>query len=201
MQKKELTDLVASLVVLTIAFSYPSLNPITLGIYALAVGTGFLLHELAHKYTAQHFGYYARYVASPNGLLFAIGLSIVTGGSFVFAAPGAVMIQSKQSLYDPVSGKYWDMVKQSKEFGYMALSGPLTNLILAAIFYTLAISTPSPILMTLGRFGAFVNVFLAGFNMLPFGPLDGAKVMRHMPMMWAAVGLPSILLAFFMIKP
>lgn len=93
---REIVHLVASLLVLTIAFSYPSTSFAALAIAAVGVGTGFLLHELAHKFTARRYGYVADYEASPMGLVMAIGLSIFTGGNFVFAAPGAVMIRGKK---------------------------------------------------------------------------------------------------------
>jgi len=98
---REIVHLVASLLVLTIAFSYPSTGIEALAIAAIGVGSGFLLHELAHKFTAQRYGFVADYEASPIGLLLAIGLSIFTNGGFVFAAPGAVMIRGKKSALRP----------------------------------------------------------------------------------------------------
>lgn len=79
-RNREIVHLVASLLVLTIAFSYPSLSPEIMLIVAFGVGTGFILHELAHRFTAQKYGYEADYEASPIGLLLAIGLSIITKG-------------------------------------------------------------------------------------------------------------------------
>src|SRR5574337_1995842 len=93
---REIVHLVASLLVLTIAFTYPNLIPQALLAAAFGVGTGFLLHELAHKFTAQRYGYAADYEASPLGLVMALGLSLATSGGFVFAAPGAVMIRGKR---------------------------------------------------------------------------------------------------------
>lgn len=130
---REIVHLVASLIVLTIAFTYPSLSPDRMAIVAIAVGTGFLLHELAHKFTAQRHGYGADYEASPTGLVLALGLSVLTGGGFVFAAPGAVMIRGKR-VYSPFESPYWDSSQTAKEFAYISMSGAIVNLILAFSF-------------------------------------------------------------------
>ena len=92
---REIIHIVASLVVLTLAFTYPELSPELMAIVAFGVGTGFILHELAHKFTAQRYGYVADYEASPTGLFLALGLSFITGGGFVFAAPGALKVMSE----------------------------------------------------------------------------------------------------------
>ncbi len=192
---REIVHLVASLLVLTIAFTYPSLSPERMIIVAFGVGTGFLLHELAHKFTAQRYGYAADYEASPVGLLLAIGLSIITSGGFVFAAPGAVMIRGKRVLYSPLEDRYWDSLQSAKEFAYISVSGAVVNLILALSFIIASFFVmPSGLAYAVLSKGAFINVFLAGFNMIPFGPLDGAKVWRYNPVLWAMIGIPAIVL-------
>ena len=185
---KEIVHLVASLIVLTVAFAYPSLSPATLTIVAFGVGTGFLLHELAHKFTAQRYGYVADYEASPIGLLLAIGLKVITG--IVFAAPGAVMIRGRRADED----RYWDSLKIAKEFAYISVSGAVMNLSLAVIFIVVSLFIHDLLISNVLWWAAFINVFLAGFNMIPFGPLDGAKVWRYNPVLWGMIGLPSIIL-------
>ena len=188
---KETIHLLASLVVLTVAFAYPSTEPTMLAVIALSVGSGFILHELGHKFTAQHYGYTAVYEASPMGLLLAIFLKIITG--VVFAAPGAVMIRKRQSYYSN-DDRYYDMLTQSRETWKIALAGPLINVALAVVFMGIMFLSDSALMQTMGLYGAYVNVFLAGFNMIPFGPLDGAKVFKHNPEMWGFIGLPLVLM-------
>jgi len=39
-----------------------------------------------------------------------------------------------------------------------------------------------------------INLTLAAFNLLPFGPLDGKKIFESNRIVWFIVGLPTILL-------
>jgi Zn-dependent protease len=39
-----------------------------------------------------------------------------------------------------------------------------------------------------------INLTLAAFNLLPFGPLDGKKIFDSNRIVWLIVGLPTILL-------
>ncbi|PSP31583.1 metalloprotease, partial [Halobacteriales archaeon QH_10_67_22] len=48
---------------------------------------------------------------------------------------------------------------------------------------------------SIGGQGLSINLLLAGFNMIPFGPLDGRKVISWSKVVYAAVALPSIGLA------
>jgi Zn-dependent protease len=189
---REIIHLVASLVVLTIAFTYPDLSPEQMVIVAFGVGTGFILHELAHKFTAQRYGYVADYEASPIGLLLAIGLKIFTG--IVFAAPGAVMIRGRRSVYGQDEDRNWDSIQTAKQFAYISVSGAVVNLLLAIIFLTVSFFITDPLVLNVLSWSAFINVFLAGFNMIPFGPLDGAKVWRYNPLLWGLVGIPAIIM-------
>jgi len=43
--------------------------------------------------------------------------------------------------------------------------------------------------------GLQINLLLAGFNMLPFGPLDGRKIRAWSTLVWAVVAVPSLVLA------
>ncbi len=186
---REIIHLVASLVVLTIAFTYPNISPGLMAIVAFGVGTGFILHELAHKFTARRYGYVADYEASPTGLFLALALSFITGGGFVFAAPGAVVIRGKNAPYG-----YDDSVQIGKELAYISVSGAVVNLMLGILFLTVSFFIIDPLASNVLWWAAFINVFLAGFNMIPFGPLDGAKVWRYNPILWGIVGIPAIAL-------
>src|SRR3989344_8947872 len=84
----------------------------------LTVGIGFLFHELSHKVIAQRYGAIAEFRAFNPMLLLALAMSFF---GFIFAAPGAVMI----------AGGHINI----KRNGIISIAGPITNLILAVIFF------------------------------------------------------------------
>jgi len=145
-----------------------------LGVLATA-GAGFLLHELAHKVVAIRFGQRAEFRAD-YGMLF---IAIIGGlAGFLFAAPGAVHHR----------GRITD-----REHGLIALAGPMTNLGLAALFVPVYL-----INQDIGGLGVFINVVLAAFNMIPFGPLDGKTVFSWSKIVFAVVFLSSAALTVFL---
>ncbi len=197
----ELKDLFLSLVALVIAFSMlgerrlPGVEVFLIS--AVGVGTGFLLHELAHKFMAQRFGYWAEYRANRLGLILIV---LMAFAGFIFAAPGAVMIQkasAPQEFYSQDQIGQEELKRQAKrEELWISLAGPLTNIILAVIFFLLLTSGAGGSLWAgAAGFALFINLTLAAFNLLPFGPLDGKKIFDSSRTVWAAVAVPTILVA------
>jgi len=198
----ELRDLLLSLIALVVAFSVlmngkriPGLEIVL--IIVVGVGTGFLLHEMAHKFVALHFGYWAEYRANQMGLIIAVAASFV---GFIFAAPGAVMISkpnAPQEFYmqDPFGQE--ELKREIKrETLWISLAGPMTNIVLTAFFFLALMLVPSNgIAAQAANFALIINLTLAAFNLLPFGPLDGKKIFDSNRMVWLLVGLPTILLA------
>ncbi|MEM4422723.1 site-2 protease family protein [Pyrobaculum sp.] len=134
----------------------------------------FLGHELAHRQVARRLGYYAYYQAYYYLLPLAVILPLFFG--FVFAAPGAVVI-SPYRLYgggDP----------RRDEF-FIAASGPVANIAFALVGLLLWETSP------FWQFFAYINAWLAFFNLLPIPPLDGSKMVKTKPALW----LPTIVAA------
>ena len=93
---EELKDIIIASVALIFVFSYPEfLSDVSiLAVSAIAIATGFVLHELEHRFVANKFGAAARFRLWKEGLMMALVFAVATNGSFVFAAPGAVVINN-----------------------------------------------------------------------------------------------------------
>jgi len=141
---------------------------------AFAVGIGFLLHELAHKYVAQQYGMKAYFEAFEKTYFLSLLLALF---QFVFIAPGAVMVKGGS---DPI------------RMGRIAVAGPITNIIIAVVALIANLFYPMNIL----SFTAYVNAFLAVFNMLPILVLDGKKVWNWNRNVFWGVFAVSLILVF-----
>lgn len=147
----------------------PVVALIFFAIALLTAGIGFIFHEMAHKFTAIKFGYWAEFRKDNTMLLFAVLLAALVG--FVFAAPGATVIYSNSGSGQGLS---------RRENGIISASGPLVNLLLCIPFAALALAGGSAMggLVTyIGIFGIQINAMIAAFNLLPISVLDGRKIM------------------------
>ncbi len=178
-KKQELFQILIAWVAITFAFSWKGVSGfpsmlVMMPIILLGTLTGFIFHELAHKFVAIHYGASARFFVWPMGLIFAVVLSLITSGGFVFAAPGAVYI--------------WGKNITKKENGIISIAGPLSNFIIASIAITLGFVWKFFIgqtyLMYLFFGVASINLFLGAFNLLPIPPLDGFKVFVWNKLLW-----------------
>ena len=188
---REVLHLLASVVVLTLAFSlvlgarnddFSNLVDVgelvrLLPYAAVAVIPAFILHELAHKIVAQRRDMWAEFRANPIGLVGGLVVTALTG--FLFALPGAVEIVGHADRRDA---------------GVISIVGPMVNVGIAGLAMAL-----EPLFkpIRVSDFGSFfelivlLNLILAGFNMLPVGPLDGRKVWSWSKLgffgMWALI--------------
>jgi Zn-dependent protease len=192
---KERMDIIISWLTISIAFAlvldrgflgvanFVTAFPISL----VAVGTGFVLHELAHKYTALHYKAWAEFRAWNAGLVLALasGMAVWLGlFGFIFAAPGAVYI------YGNIT---------NKQNGIISVAGPVTNILVGFGFAFLSLFFSINSFFSLLLLASMkINFFLALFNMLPIFVLDGAKVFRWDPKVWAVVFFLSAYLVYFL---
>ena len=170
----EVRDLIIAFFVISLCFAIVNggrdSNAILsiLPIVMVGVGAGFILHELGHKFVSMKYGYWAEFKLWPQGLIFALVTSFF---GFVFAAPGAVYTYADY-MTDEINGK-------------ISIAGPVVNIILAIIFIAIATaiypsafySENSALIFIICSVGYSINSFLAVFNLLPIGNLDGSKVL------------------------
>ena len=169
--RDEVRDILVAITVLTVAFllldivsygrtSFVDYFWLFLPGALLAVLTAFLLHELAHRYTARRFGQHAFFKLWPLGALLALVTSLF---GIIFAAPGAV---------------YYGGYTSNREInGKISLAGPATNVIIGSAMaiagLQIAASGAGLILLQVAR----LNFWFGLFNMIPIWQLDGAKVL------------------------
>jgi len=180
--QRELLDLAVAWTALSVAFAVffggggnavlarPDLLVGLLPASLVTAGLGFLLHELAHKVVAIRFGQLAEFRAD-YGMLFLAVAGALAG--FLFAAPGAVHHRGRITL---------------RENGLISLAGPATNVALGALFLPLELLAGGT-LGDVAALGVRINFLLAGFNMIPFGPLDGNTVKKWSLPVFAASAL------------
>ena len=186
MEMREIRDLVVSAVVIALAFAIAFTrdggNFITaFSTSLIAVALSFICHELGHRTVAKKFGLHAEYRMWVQGLVLALLLSFA---GFVFAAPGAVYITARRGLW----GEYHQVTKKMN--GLISAAGPLTNIVLAALFLFLTLFVP--LVGSIAAYGVMVNAWLAIFNLVPFGPLDGGKILSWDKRIWAILMAVSI---------
>ncbi|RAP47354.1 MAG: site-2 protease family protein [Methanosphaera sp. rholeuAM6] len=196
--REEISDIIISVIALTVLYALCVTRSIGWSIETLmlflpisfvAVGIGFVLHELGHKVVAQRFGFFSEFRKWNYGLI--LGFISALAGFMIFA-PGAVYFSS-----------YGRMVT-NEENGKIALAGPVVNIVLALLFLSITLfirpflSTSNAgmmyiVLLTLVL--AFnVNSFLAVFNLLPVPPLDGSKVIQwNLPIYVIALAVSALL--------
>lgn len=134
-------------------------------------------HEFAHAYMATRLGddtpkRLGRVTLNPLAHLDPLGTLMLFIAGFGWGKP---------VLYNPSN------LKSVKDEVYIAIAGPITNIILAFIFalpYRIAVYTgvDPQVINTALPYSFFnllteLNIILAVFNFLPIPPLDGSKIL------------------------
>lgn len=153
-------------------------------ISGVVCGLAFVLHELAHRVVARHYGAQAHFVANNTWLLISIGIAFL---GFFIAAPGAVWHRGYLT---------------TRQGGLIALAGPATNLVLSVLFllflsalFISRIGAPQWMFL-LGYIGFKLNGWIGLFNMIPAGPFDGAKVLNWSPLVFGITVVVGVVLSF-----
>ncbi len=157
-----------------------TIGPLIVLVLGLVFAFSFLAHELSHKLLAQKNGLWAEFRMSLMGAVITL-ISIFSPIKFI--SPGAVMVAG---ILDRRIG------------GRISLAGPLTNLTISTFFAAFTFLLPRhsvPLLVC--RVGSLFNAYIALFNLVPLGSLDGLKVFMWNKTIWALAFILSILLTVY----
>ncbi len=134
---------------------------------------GLIVHEYGHRTAGLRVGCVSRFVLYPLGLVITLIFGILRSFGFWFTLimPGFVAT----SCGYEISGRH---------IAYISYWGPLTNIVLSLIARVLLFFTMFRCCYSFLYGFAEMNAWLALFNLLPFYPLDGAKILRYSPAMW-----------------
>ena len=163
----------------------------------IATATGFIIHEMGHKFVAIRHGYVAHFRLWMWGLLLTLFVVVFSMGGIVFGAPGAVYIApAATALYG-----YDSAIRPrdpEQENMIISAAGPGINLAFAVAFLSLVfVTTTGSFLSIIGQFGFALNVGLGSFNMIPVPPLDGSKIFRKNLLVGLGIALPLWAMFFY----
>ncbi len=152
----------------------------------------FMGHELAHKFTAQHYGMWSEFRMTSMGYY----LSAI---AILFSIP----IFGTGTVYTSGASSREDNAKTN-------LAGPLSNFIIASglvIVAILAVLLLSPVsivyVIFLVQYGIIINGVLGVFNMIPIQPFDGATIKDWSRPVWIVltIALISMVIIGYLVIP
>lgn len=170
--KSELNSFLLIVLVFAVIFSFDKWGvdkfDFLLGIKNLLIAlvivlAGVFVHHAAQRIAALAFGYKAEHKVWWTGLLVSFFVTLLTNGKFPVFAASSVM---PRILPAHRLGKPFKMMQS--HIGFIALSGPLANIIVAAIAGLFPGALAAKIVL--------FNILFAAFSLLPLPPLDGAHV-------------------------
>ncbi len=140
-----------------------------------------VLHEVAHGYAAHALGdptarLAGRLTINPLKHIDPIG-SVIIPALLYLTQAGFMFGWAKPVPYNP-----YNLSNQKWGEAFVAFAGPGANFLLALIFAVLIHVHESigldATFVELASYTVFINVFLGCFNLIPFPPLDGSKVIE-----------------------
>jgi len=164
----------------------------TICIYALPVIFAITLHEAAHAYVAKYLGdltAYSQGRVSLNPMVHidpvgTILIPIVLAVIYISTGTGLLFGYAK-----PVPVNYSNLKKPKRDMAWVALAGPMANLIMAFAWVLLAaliqkmqvqeefFLSMAKFFMSMANAGLIVNLMMFAFNLFPIPPLDGGRIL------------------------
>lgn len=139
-----------------------------------------VLHEMAHGYAANALGDPTARLQgrlSPNPLVHIDPLgSVIIPALLLLSSSGILFGWAKPVPYNP-----YNLNNQKWGEALVAIAGPAINIFIALVF-ALLIRLADPlglnsIFVSLASYIVYMNILLAFFNLIPFPPLDGSKIL------------------------
>ncbi len=175
---RELRDLIIAMAVITFAFAYDDKQPAFVLVHWLLnylkifiiVAVAFFFHESAHKIYGLSIGIRTEYKLWPIGVYITLLCTLLFQGKIYVIIPGGV------TFYHMVVQRlgHFRYGLNLLSCGLISAVGPLTNLIMATFWETLALNGIFPELF---HQMTFINLYYAVFSMLPLPNLDGITLM------------------------
>ena len=153
----------------------------TIAIYALPVIFAITLHEAAHAYAAKYFGDLTAYSQGrmslnpirhidPFGTILIPLLLALLSSPFIFG------------YAKPVPVDFSRLRNPKKQMAWVALAGPLANLVMAFLwmlsyFVLQSVGITEVFFLEVAEAGVKINLILFAFNLFPLPPLDGGRIM------------------------
>ena len=156
----------------------------TIAVYALPILFAITLHEAAHAYAARYFGDLTAFSQGRMSLNPAKHIDPIG----TIAIPLVLALLNSPFLFGyakPVPVDFSRLRHPKKDMLWVALAGPLANLVMAlgwmVLFFVLdAAGLDEEYFFRMAKAGIVTNLVLFAFNMFPVPPLDGGRVMTSL---------------------
>ncbi len=171
-------------------------DPIEVVIFLAAIVLAVTVHEFAHAWSADELGDPTARLLGRKSLDPRRHLDV--WGSIMFLLAGF-------GWGKPVPVDSFNLRDEAKDNAIIALAGPASNILVAAIVGTIFRFIPqSGILPAILYLIGSVNVSLAVFNLLPIPPLDGSKIYRgvlpaSLAPIWQFLDLYGVYILLFLV--
>jgi len=155
-----------------------------IAIWAVPVLLGVILHEIAHGWVANKLGddtaaRMGRLTLNPISHIDLFGTILLPAILIIGRAPFVF------GYAKPVPVNYHNLRNPKRDMIWVALAGPMTNIVLALASLYLArfansgadLTTALTPLFLMAHSSVNINVMLAAFNLFPVPPLDGGRVL------------------------